>query len=47
VVPKTRPGELDIELVGMHGGAAALAHDGRSEQATMKAHGGREVKVDA
>jgi hypothetical protein len=38
VVTKTWPDELGIELASMHGGAAAWAHGGRSEQATVAAN---------
>jgi hypothetical protein len=41
VVPKMWPDELDIELADMHGGAAALAHGGRPEQATVAANEAR------
>jgi hypothetical protein len=35
--PSMWPDELGIELAGAHGGAAALAHGGRSVQATVVA----------
>jgi hypothetical protein len=37
MVPKTWPDELGIELAGVHGGTAALAHGGRLAQATVVA----------
>jgi hypothetical protein len=37
MVPRTRLDELGIELVGVHGKAAALAHGGRPAQATVVA----------
>jgi hypothetical protein len=40
-VPRTRPDELGTKLAGVHGGAAALAHDGRPEQAVVTANEAR------